>query len=544
MSDIEILEKLGMIIHNYFKYITPQDENYYLLVDEFLFESFLNKMQKQYNLSLNRIYQAYNNIKCNVLGNPYAALAIAAYQVMIFYTLESNCDSDAYNEKLFSSVAYRGLTYSDYWYQDTAPKAPSEGKAYQEDLWKIVAKTFNISNIPEHTEFGAHDRYVQYPASQNLLGSSMRTFRIRYADRFIELGLEPNQGITFEVFEGLVFNRDQYNYIHNPMLRRLVFSFYCMWDGRSYREIYERRRAVTLEESESRAREEFCIQLEPEIKFYINRTPINLTKDFIDDKYLWRFDESPYMTRRGVIFLKDSDYNDWLPSVITKAIDPNEEIMLLTTQKQFPTYIEKFLKSEEIEVLSAGMYKLLILNLKERDSFKNFMIPVKVEPSFFLIGGLKSKRNTYYSFALPRVKFSYNNDYKKYKSVYLDSKEILVENGVAILPDKLAPGRHCIKLLNSWDSSEVFFYVEKKIPSDIPNTHGWILDEPANELKPTNNMEETVIDGLTLVGNLEWIKRNTVVSRNQDNNELRPFLFQKERLENRFQLNRRCHYGN
>ena len=274
-------------------------------------------MQKQYKVSAKDVYAAYNKVKCKVHGNPYAALAIASYQVMIFYTLESNCDSDAYNEKLFSSVAYNGLSYPDYWYQDTKTNAPSEGCAYQEKLWEIVANSFRISNIPEHTRFGAHDRYVQYPASQNLLGSSMRTFRIRFADRFKELGLEPNQGITFEIFEGLVFNREQYNYIHNPMLRRLVFSFYCMWDGRSYREIIERKRAVTREESEARARQEFCIQLEPEIKFYINKSLINLTKDSIDDKYLWRFDESPYMTRRGVIFLKDSDYNDWLPSLIT-----------------------------------------------------------------------------------------------------------------------------------------------------------------------------------------------------------------------------------
>ena len=57
-------------------------------------------------------------------------------------------------------------------------------------------------------------------------------------------------------------------------------------------------------------------------------------------------------------------------------------------------------------------------------------------------------------------------------------------------------------------------------------------------------MKETVIDGLTLMGKLEWIKRKSIVSINQDNTELRTFLFQKERLENRFQLNRRGRYGN
>lgn len=63
MTYIETLEKFGHIIQDYFEYITPQDENYYLLVDEFLFESFLDKMQKQYKVSAKDVYTAYNNVK-------------------------------------------------------------------------------------------------------------------------------------------------------------------------------------------------------------------------------------------------------------------------------------------------------------------------------------------------------------------------------------------------------------------------------------------------------------------------------------------------
>ena len=63
-------------------------------------------------------------------------------------------------------------------------------------------------------------------------------------------------------------------------------------------------------------------------------------------------------------------------------------------------------------------------------------------------------------------------------------------------------------------------------------------------MRPSSNIEETVIDGLRLNGNLEWNERKTFLSINQNDNELRPFLFQKERLENRFQVNRRSHYGN
>lgn len=539
MTYIETLEKFGHIIQEYFEYITPKGESYYLLVDEFLFETFLEKMQQKYKVSPQQVYSAYRNIKCSFQKNPHVALAIAAYQVMVFYMLESNSSSDAYNDKLFSSVAYKGFTYQEYWYQDTAPYAPDQGCALQERMWALVDKTFNVNNIPSHTRFGDRNRYVQYPKSQNLLGSSMRTFRIRYADRFIELGLEPNQGITFDIFEGLVFNRNNYNYVKNTMLRRLVFSFYCMWDGRSYREIIERRKALSKEEIEARARDEFCIQLEPIIKFYMNKEFVDLSKGSLNEKYLWKFDENSYLTRRGSLFLKDSNYNDWLPSPISKPIDPDEEVIILTNQNRLPSYVEHYCKTGEIDVIKAGIYRILILNFKDRTSFDRFRIPVKAEPYFSLVGGLKIKRNTYYSFALPIIKFSeHKYDKKIYKSIYVDSKEYPVVNGIVQLPEKMAPGKHCIKLLNSWDSSEMYFSVEAVSAAPIPETHGWILNETNKETKPSLNIENTVISGLTLLGKLEWIERKPILLTKIDNENLRPFLQQIDKLENRFAINK------
>jgi len=90
----------------------------------------------------------------------------------------------------------------------------------------------------------------------------------------------------------------------------------------------------------------------------------------------------------------------------------------------------------------------------------------------------------------------------------------------------------------------MFFSVESVSPASIPENHGWVMNEVDGEMRPSSNIGETVIDGLRLNGNLEWIERKTIMSINQNDNELRPFLFQKERLENRFQLNRRDHYGN
>ena len=56
------------------------------------------------------------------------------------------------------------------------------------------------------------------------------------------------------------------------MLKRLVFAFYNMWDGRSYHQILENISNETLEQ---RAKDEFLIQLQPKIRLFINRQEID-----------------------------------------------------------------------------------------------------------------------------------------------------------------------------------------------------------------------------------------------------------------------------
>lgn len=168
---VEILAKLGLVIKEYFEYITPEDEYFYLLVDEFMFENFLEKLQKNYAISPECVYSSLGELKCDCYGNPNVAIAIASYQVMVFYTLDKEASSDAYNEKLFSSEAYKGMTYQEYWYQETAPYAPEQGQALQEKLWALLKESFKIAKIPDNKNRKEKDRYVQFPKSQNLLGS-------------------------------------------------------------------------------------------------------------------------------------------------------------------------------------------------------------------------------------------------------------------------------------------------------------------------------------------------------------------------------------
>lgn len=518
---------LGHAIYEYFLQRTSPHEEFTLCIDTYTYEH----CAKQAGLTENEIELLLSGDGIYSVSDSYSALAVVALEIKIAYDIEtSESLRDSYNPRLVKNISYFGdINEVQQFYRDV-----------QDSMWDSVKRLFATQKrylaIPK--PYTGPYCYVQYPLSQRII--SGREI-IEFADRFIDLHLEPYSGITFELFEGLVFNR--YEYSDDEMIRRMIFSFYCMWDGRNYDDIICRRRVLTREEQERKAKDEFCIQIEPEIKFYINKTPIDLFNDRIDDKYLWRFDENKYLTRRGTYFIKDSDYNDWLP--YNRAIDAEEELLLLTTQSHFPSYVERLRNTDEIEVLTAGLYKILILRLRNRESFEVFRISVKTQPYFNLIGGLKIKRNTYYSFALPSIVLNEQEfDKRKYTSVYLDAKEYPIEEGIAQIPEILNPGKHCLKLLNSWDSSEMFFSVEDVPVASIPDTHGWILCEAEGELRPSYNMEETVLDGLKLIGSLEWIERKSIVSINQDNNELRPFIFQKEKLENRFQLNRRGHYGN
>lgn len=543
MSNIDVLEKLGSLIRSFFE--NPKNEEYYLCVDEYLFAFFLKCLEDNYHISENSVYSALSDLRCECFNKPDVAIAIATYQVVVFYTLDVNTTSDAkttsdaYNERLFSSKAYKGLTYQDYWYNG-AQYAPKENEALQEKLWSLIKRTFRIKSIPEPMGFGARDRYVQYPKSQNLLGSSMRSFKIKFADRFIQYGLEPNQSITYENFEKMIFNQNEYK--DNIILRWLVFSFYCMWDGRDYRQLLNH---VSKEDIEKRAKEEFLIKLQPEIKIYINENLIDVSNVSINDKYLWKFDVNNLLSRKGKVFIQDNDYKDWLPKY-RNTIEEDDEVLLITEQTSFPEYIEKFIDEEKMEVFEIGKYKLLLLTGFSREEYDKLGIDVKSISYLSLLGGLKVRRNTYYDFALPIIKLNDFENSGNYHEVYIDAKGYPIKDGIVIIPTGLKAGKHCVKLSNSWNSSEIIFSVETVDNAEIPNNHGWYVNFLKSEVLPILQDSKKTIDGLKYYAGLNWIQGKMI---EQFDASLRCFLQQNEKLLNRFgrtgnkKINERERYG-
>lgn len=513
-------EKLGRSIYDYFIQRTSPNESFNLCIDFYTYEH-----------CANHAGLSESDIKCLLSGegmysvnNSWTALAIVALEIKIAYDIETDKDLQ---------TSYNRRVIKNFHYMNNEVEVQQFYRAYQDDIWKrtkeLFAKEKRYLDIPKPKR--GSGRYVQYPISQRIIdGISI----IKYADIFIDIGLEPCQLLTYEYFKGLVFNQNEF--FRNEMIRRMIFSFYCVWDGRSFYEIRNRKRTVTQEEREKKARDEFFIQLEPSIRFFINNNEIDLMQDAVPEKYFWRFDNNPFLTSKGFIFLKDNDYQDWLiQQPQNKKIDPEEELLLLTKQENYPDYIESLRNSGEIEVIPVAdkKYYLLLLNLKEKGSFSKLNIEYTSEPYLSLVGGLKSKRNTYYSFALPSVKLLENlYDKTQYKSILLDSKEYPVENGMVRLSG-LVPGKHCLKLFNSWDSSEMYFYVAETSERHLPEVHGWEINFESNKTEPCRVKENTIIDGLKIIGELKWIERkqNDKISFN---NSLRPFLQMQERLERRF----------
>lgn len=511
-------EKLGRSIYEYFLQRTSPNESFRLCIDSYTYEHCANHA----GLSESDIKSLLSGEAMGYIDSGYTALAIVALEIKIAYDIETDSDlQNSYNRRLIKNLGHHLKDESE---------VQQFYKMYQDDIWEkaknLFAKEKRNLDIP-NPKTGS-GRYVQYPLSQRVIdGISI----IRYADRFIDIGLEPYQSLTYEYFIKIIFNQNEF--FGKEMIRRMIFSFYCMWDGRSYNEIRNRTRAVTQGEREKKARDEFYIQLEPCIRFFINNNELDLMQDAIPEKYLWRFDNNPLLTKEGFVFLKDNDYQNWLiQQPKNKKVDPKEELLVLTKQENYPDYIESLRACGEIEIIPVPNkeYYILLLNLKEKSSFSklNINILCMPEPQLSLVGGLKSKRNIYYSFALPSVKLLEN----QYKSIFLDTKEYPVENGMVRLSD-VKPGKHRLKLFNSWDSSEMYFYVEEPSEGHIPELHGWKINFEQNKAEPSDYKENTIIDGLKIIGELKWIERKTDNKICSDST-LRPFLQLKERLERRF----------
>ncbi|WP_307771169.1 hypothetical protein [uncultured Treponema sp.] len=529
MNKAERSQKLGKAIFDYFIQRTSPNETFKLCIDKYIYE-YCAKQAGLTELDMKKVLLGFDILHC--YEGEYIALSIASLEVVVAYSIEAATDlANSYNPWFLKKVI---LVLRDN------NKLQKFYTRCQDYVWTTVKNLFQKKNrnldIPNPHE-GPY-RYVQYPLGQRILSG---TDLLKYADRFRAIHLEPHQAITYQLFTDLVFYRNQY--ADEEEKRRLVFSFYCVWDGRSSEEIKNNTRELTEKEREQKVKDEFLIKLEPQVEMYINKEKVNLQEDDIPEKFLFLFESQPYPPKKGYVFIKDNDYNDWLPNFGT--ISEDEEILILTKRFIIPNYLQNYINNEKLEVIPAGNYFIFHLML-ERDDFISFGIKLKQKPYISFVGGIKSKRNTYFSFALPVIKLS--EEMKNIKVIYVDSKSQEVIDGVVKLPEDIEQGKHWIKIFDSWKSSEMFFSIDDETLTKVHDVCGWHINYKESELNPVTGNLKMMVEGKYENDGLNWIERSSSTMKIV-NTSYRQFELQNERLVDRFEkignirISRRSKYG-
>lgn len=232
-------KKLGKAIYEYFLQRTSPNENFKLCIDTYTYEHCAH----QAGLNDKEIESLLSGEGINYIDDNYCALAIAALETKIAYDVETESNLvNSYNSRLIDKLRnFKDNNDVQQFYKDS-----------QDVIWLKSKKLFETEKrylkipVPK-TGPGC---YVQYPLSQRIVNG---TFIINYADKFIALHLEPASGITYQIFEGLVFNRNKYS----NMIRRMIFSFYCVWDGRNSKDILNRKKPLSREQIEQKAKTSF-----------------------------------------------------------------------------------------------------------------------------------------------------------------------------------------------------------------------------------------------------------------------------------------------
>ncbi|MDR1956453.1 MAG: hypothetical protein LBQ30_06320, partial [Treponema sp.] len=161
----------------------------------------------------------------------YTSISVASLQVSLIYS-DINITDDSFYSRV--RAYYPNLTDNlDIlrYFED-----------FQEQLWEKVKNVFlrkeRHLRIPSR-KIGP-GRYVQFPKSQQLIRWHEL---VEYADKFIEIKLEPGRILSLEDFCNKVHIEytDDFSREENEVIQKIVFSFYNKWDGRRTDEIRTHR---------------------------------------------------------------------------------------------------------------------------------------------------------------------------------------------------------------------------------------------------------------------------------------------------------------
>lgn len=507
-----MLKKFGQTVLDYFLINYPNTSSFRLSVDDYTFSQFalmagINEKEIISKIKM-RNTDFYDDLE---------SIAIAAYQVKIVGDIDSvmSSGSDGYYQKIRDN-------YSDF---KNAKDDDICNKyfANQIKLWKTVQELFKNKgrklDIPDdHPNAG---RYVQYPVKSHEMKN---TDLLNWADRFREKELQPYDiNVSYTHFCKLFFSsylRDQYGI--KESVKRTIFNFYKIWDGRSSADIINRRPKSTYNNREKKFSETKIVMDYAFSKIeFLNRETGKKINDLATIQSLF------YLNSNKVFFIQNED-NDFF-SAKKNMISFGVDFIILSESKLDinDSYLEnKF----EQEFMNKTIYIYSIIFSKE--VCKNLHIEVSQKPPFDLIGGLKKSRDCYYGFGLPVIEFS-----EPQKDMYVNSNLVEIESNRVILNKlqcldsiKKNGGTVVISLL---DYIPVKFTVQKfdSQRGDCADEIGWELKE--NRYVPSSIELEIGTEKKNIVGfnsNFEFIP----IKKDIKNDNRRNFIIRNEILENRF----------
>ena len=449
-----------------------------------------------------------NSAKSSNIYNIYIALSIATLQVYLIYDTELKDIDDSFYPKMMSY----------YPYLNEVSDVLNYFKNNQEEIWSKVKSAFAkkdryLQIPPQKTGSG---RYVQFPKSQQIIRWGQL---VQYADLFLRERLEPNQILSLNEFCGKVYF-DIYNKPKEEQdaIKKIVFSFYNKWDGRTSDEIklqrYKTKDINHVQTKHKTSKSKITLDIYHGIILF-----------FEDNKEITENDILNIFSNKNVIpFVLDGDYGDWIYT--NKSLRTKDELLLLV--KNNHKIHHDFLKCE-LSDYEMKYFKIFIFDTCDLDRFgleiaKLANLELNKKEIYSIIGGIKASNNynfqnnvlgCWYDFALPKVKVN-----MICSTIYLDSKLVNLENNIIDLSEyQLKPGEHSLKCK---DISPAFFYIKQpdsKVKIDICS--GWLIS--SNELRQVNNNEKPNIIGLNVIN----------IHGGIGDSALRPFLSKIAFLEKR-----------
>jgi len=507
MGFYELLESLGKKIYNrILEDTSPEDVFLLSIIDP---DTFM-ELQKEVTSNLQEMEKTLKGtgtFRERFLSNNYIAVTIATLQVWLVYDVDYDKVDDSFYRKMkkyYASNLVEDQDVREYF-----------KNIKQEDLWERVRRFFEKEarylRIPPRKPKGVSGRYTQFPKSQQIIRWNEV---IKYADTFRGLKLEPYQILSLGDFCDRVHidNRYRFKPEEYEAIRKIVFSFYNKWDGRSTTEIKAQRKSVqNRQHGQVMGR-----SANPEIVIKIEN---DVMRVFVDDKkksgkYLFNM----FPQKRALPFIFDEYYEDW--TEIRKRLKRKDKVLVLIN-KSYP--VGNYFRDHRYDDLKLECFHVYIFDNCNSRIAEFADLKFDNNEIYTIIGGV-SGRSSYnananvlgiwYDFALPKIKINL----PPLANVYIDSKEVAVEkNQINLAKCSLPVGWHSFKCK---DISPVYFYVAGATANDtVELNSGWLVS--SIDMRQIKHDETPSIIGLD------------VLKPNKATTPMRPFLSQMKYLQKR-----------